>query len=40
MNIAPLTLNQFFSLQDKELSSDRLSALESGEQVSAVKGWF
>lgn len=38
MNTAPLTLSQFFSLQDKEVSPDRLSAIESGEQVSAVKG--
>jgi hypothetical protein len=38
MNTVPLTLSQFFSLKDKELSPDRLSAIESGEQVSAVKG--
>ena len=35
MNPVPLTLSQFFSLKDKELSPDRLSAIESGEQVSA-----
>lgn len=38
MNTVPLTLSQFFSLEDKELSPDRLSAIESGEQVSALKG--
>jgi hypothetical protein len=38
MNTVPLTLSQFFSLKDKELSPDRVSAIESGEQVSAVKG--
>lgn len=36
MNTVPITLSQFFSL--KEVSPDRLSATESGEQVSAVKG--
>ena len=38
MNTVPFTLSQFFSLKEKELSPDRLSAIESGEQVSAVKG--
>ena len=37
MITAPLTLNQFFSLQDKELSPEQASALESGEQAAAVK---
>jgi hypothetical protein len=37
MNVAPLTLTQFFPLQNDELRSDRLSTLESSGQVSAVK---
>jgi hypothetical protein len=38
MNAAPLTLNQLFSFQDKELHSDLVAGIEAGEQVSAVKG--
>ena len=37
MNGAPLTLTQFFSLENKELLSDKLSTLESSGQVSAVR---
>jgi hypothetical protein len=37
MNGAPLTLIQFFSLQNEALLPDRLSTLESSGQVSAVK---
>jgi hypothetical protein len=37
MNTGPPTLTQFFSFQNEELLSGRLSNLESGEQVSAVK---
>ncbi len=37
MNVAPLTLTQFFSLQNKELLPDKLSTLESSGQVSTVK---
>lgn len=37
MNVAPLTLTQFFSLQNKELLPAKLSTLESSGQVSTVK---
>ena len=37
MNTAPLTLNQLFSLKNKELPPDQLSALEAGGEVAAAK---
>lgn len=37
MNTAPLTLNQFFSLKNKELPPEQMLALESGGEVAAVK---